>query len=167
MVVGEPVPVADLLHQAREEQWEQPRLYAAIAARVEDSLQRLHAEAKGRLAGTLDAQQQQQQGCVEGASGRTAAAQPSGEWPQGGGELSGAGACTSGAAAAWQSSGRHQERLLGAAGGSRSGGMPEAWWGPAQLRQWDTAAFSMWHRGWAERLAVLQASYRGVEGNMA
>ncbi len=45
--VGEPVPVADLLSSAREQNWPEDELHAAIAARVGDALYRLKAELDG------------------------------------------------------------------------------------------------------------------------
>jgi hypothetical protein len=38
ILVGDPVPVADLLRQAEAEQWPEARLYRGITARIADSL---------------------------------------------------------------------------------------------------------------------------------
>lgn len=53
-MVGEPIPVADLLHAARAEAWPTDRLHTAVAARVSHHLRDLTARLDARRAGLPD-----------------------------------------------------------------------------------------------------------------
>ncbi len=129
VIVGEPVPVADLLHAARTQSLPDEELYSAITQRVETHLRQLHARVQLMHQGHTD---------LATALPDMATVQPA---------MSG------------ETAGVDKPSQQGMWGnrGWREGSVP-VWWSAEKQREWLSTAFNMWHRGWASRMAVLEAS---------